>query len=110
MTQNRKNFIDGLPSSYDYNYVLKTNKNCQICLRKIARLDIENNSLICTEDFDFYHKNCLLNNNYEIIYSNPKDSTSMIKLKKIEVIIRKEELNLPLDNNIVYNNKTIGLL
>jgi predicted nuclease of predicted toxin-antitoxin system len=85
MAHSRKNIIDGLPTSYDYNYVLKTNKKCNFCQHKITLTEIENNSIICTEDFDFLHKECIEKNKYELIYSNPKDFTSMIKLKKITV-------------------------
>jgi len=85
MSHNRKNIIDGLPTSYDYNYVLKTNKKCYLCQNKIKVSDIENNLIICTEDFDFIHKDCVERNKFELIYSNPKDFTSMIKLKKLTI-------------------------
>lgn len=79
----RKNIIDGLPTSYDHNYVLKTNKRCFFCQKRILQSDIENNLVACTEDFDFIHKDCVEKNGYEIIHNNPKDLSSMLKIKKI---------------------------
>jgi hypothetical protein len=82
MSKNRKNLIDGLPVSYDSNYVSKTNKKCSICQFEFKSNEIEENQILCTEDFEFMHKLCVEKNDLEIIYSNPKDFTSMIKLKK----------------------------
>lgn len=96
MAINKKNIIDGLPSSYDHNYVLKTNKVCLFCQKRIKSNELENNMIICTEDFDFLHKECISKNSYEIIHSNPKDFTSMIKLKKIP--------------NLQYNSENIDIL
>jgi len=89
---NRKNLIDGLPTSYDHNYVLKTNKKCFLCHKKIDSVDLESNSVICTEDFEFMHKNCVSKNNFEIVYVKPKDFTSMIKIKKQQSQNPAEEL------------------
>ena len=93
MGYNRKNSIDGLPSSYDYNYVLKTNKKCSWCQKKIIQVEVENNSIICTEDFEFIHKDCVNKNGYEIIHTNPKDLSSMIKLKKNSSNLQESEKN-----------------
>jgi hypothetical protein len=93
MSYNRKNFIDGLPNSYDFNYVLKTNKKCSLCQKKISQSDIESNFILCTEDFDFIHKECVNKNDYEIIHNNPKDLSSMIRLKKISVNLPELEKN-----------------
>jgi len=79
---NKKNLIDGLPTSYDHNYVLKTNKKCFFCHKKIDSTDLELNSIICTEDFDFMHKDCVVKNNFEIVFVKPKDFTSMVKIRK----------------------------
>jgi hypothetical protein len=82
MSKNRKNLIDGLPSSYDSNYISKTNKKCSICQSEFKSQEIEDNEILCTEDFDFMHKPCVEKNDLEIVYANPKDFTSMIKLRK----------------------------
>lgn len=87
MSKNRKNLIDGLPISYDSNYVCKTNKKCFICQSEFRPIEIEDNEILCTEDFEFIHKNCVEKSGLEIIYSNPKDFTSMIKLKKRQNIV-----------------------
>lgn len=86
---NRKNFIDGLPASYDYNYVIKTEKHCILCCKTITLVQIENNSIICTENFDFFHKDCIDASEFETIYSKPKDPTSMVKL------VRKKTDEIP---------------
>lgn len=86
MSKNRKNLIDGLPVSYDSNYVCKTNKKCSICQTEFKQNEIEDNELLCTEDFDFMHKSCVDKSGLEIVYSNPKDFTSMIKLRKRQQI------------------------
>ena len=78
----RKNLIDGLPVSYDFNYVIKTEKCCKLCSKLISADEIENNSIACTENFEFLHKECLDPKDYELVYSKPKDPTSMIKLMR----------------------------
>jgi hypothetical protein len=93
MNYNRKNIIDGLPTSYDFNYVLKTNKKCFFCQKKINQFEIENNSIICTEEFEFIHKDCVGKNGFEIVHYNPKDLSSLIKLKKVSVILYGVEQN-----------------
>lgn len=82
MNNSKKYIIDGLPTSYDHNYVLKTNKRCFLCHNKILLSDLELNNTICTEDFDFAHKYCLDTNELEIVFAKKNDFTSMIKLKR----------------------------
>lgn len=77
-----KNNIVGLPSSYDINYIFKTNKKCHICQSVLTQDDLQINNVICTENFDFYHQKCLESNNYEIAFYRKNDSTSMVKLIK----------------------------
>ena len=76
----RKNLIDGLPNSYDTNYVLKTKKRCVLCNRLIKEKQIADNSIVCSESFDFYHKICL--DKKEITYShyNSKDKSTPVIL------------------------------
>ena len=86
---NRKNFIDGLPASYDYNYFVKTEKNCGLCFKPVTSDQIENNSIVCNENFEFFHKGCVETNEFDIVYSKPKDPTSMVRL------IKKKKDELP---------------
>lgn len=95
MSYNRKNIIDGLPTSYDHNYILKTSKKCFLCQKKISVGDLETNAILCTEEFEFIHKECVKKNNFDVIYANPKDITSMIKLKKNHVISDSPENTKP---------------
>lgn len=76
------NTIDGLPTSYDYNYVLKTDKACGLCRKKLTVEDIESYSVLCTESFDFFHKKCIEYAGLEPVFTKPKDRTSMIQIKK----------------------------
>jgi len=80
----RKNLIDGLPNSYDTNYVIKTNKVCEICAKLITEKEIGGNQIICSESFQFYHKNCL--NKAKITYEhyNPSDKSTPIVFNKVE--------------------------
>lgn len=77
---NRKNLIDGLPNSYNTNYVILTNKCCMSCSKLIQESEISDNQIICTEEFDFYHKECLLQNNITYKHHNPKDKSTPIVL------------------------------
>lgn len=78
----RKGLVDGLPNSYDTNYILKTHKRCFICTALIQEADITENELICDEKFVFYHKSCL--NNKGILYKhyNQKDKSTPIILEE----------------------------
>jgi hypothetical protein len=78
----RKNLIDGLPNSYNTNYVIQTHKCCDICNQLIKEYEISENQIICTEEFDFYHKACLEKNNITYKHYNPKDKSSPIILNE----------------------------
>lgn len=76
----RIGLIDGLPNSYNTTYVIKTAKVCESCLKFIKQKDIDKNEIICTEEFDFYHKSCLEKNNISYQHQKPADKSSIIKL------------------------------
>ena len=78
----KKNLIDGLPSSYDHNYVIKTEKQCQLCVKEITPNEIEGNQIICTETFDFIHKGCADSKGLELVFSKPGDPTSMVRVSR----------------------------
>jgi hypothetical protein len=79
---NKKNLIDGLPASYDHNYVIKTEKQCPLCCKAITPIEIEGNSIVCTESFDFMHKKCVDTSDLELVFSKPNDPTSMVRVSK----------------------------
>lgn len=81
---NKKNIIDGLPASYDFNYVIKSHKRCNICHSLIKMIEIENNQITCTENFDFVHKTCIKTSNQKIEYAKTNDVTSMVRLVKLK--------------------------
>lgn len=76
----RTSLIDGLPNSYDTNYVLNTKKICELCLKYIKKKQIEKNEIICTEEFEFFHKSCLTAKDINYFHTNPNDKSSIIKL------------------------------
>jgi len=79
-TMNRAGLIDGLPNSYNVNYVILRKKECGLCNKPITEDSIQENEIICTEEWDFFHKTCLNNNNIEIKHQRENDKTSYIKL------------------------------
>lgn len=79
---NKKNLIDGLPASYDHNYVIKTEKHCPLCAKEITTSEIECNQIICTETFDFIHKVCADSKGLELTFSKPGDPTSMVRVSR----------------------------
>ncbi len=83
-TQNINNYrarlIDGLPNSFEVTYVLKMNQKCQLCEIKISEQDIEDNEIICSEEYYFYHKTCLTKNNISYTHQRENDKSSTIKL------------------------------
>ena len=78
----RVGLIDGLPNSYNTNYVLVTGKNCSLCKRYIQEADIQENKLIFTDEFLFYHKQCLEEADIKYEHQKPNDASSPIKLIK----------------------------
>lgn len=88
---NRKNLIDGLPNSYNTNYVILTHKSCEICNQLIKESEISDNQIICTEEFDFYHKECLAKKNITYKHYNPKDKSSPIILNEKNIKQNEEK-------------------
>lgn len=78
----RAGLIDGLPTSYVTSYVIKQEKICKTCQNYIKQKQIDRNEIICTEDFDFYHKDCLKKANINYEHQKPNDKSSVIHLKK----------------------------
>lgn len=76
----RKNLIDGVPNSYDTNYVLKTKKKCIACNHRITIKDIENNKIVCMDTFDFFHKKCLEKKRIQYKHYNNKDKSTPAEL------------------------------
>ena len=85
MIQDRKDLIDGVPLSYDTYFVLKNHKKCGFCLNLISKKQIQNNEIVCSNHFEFMHKNCISENGYEISFSKNDDYTSIASLKKKDV-------------------------
>ncbi len=78
----RKNLIDGLPNSYNINYVLENKKRCVLCNKLIKEKQIADNSILCSESFDFYHKICLEKNEITYSHYNPKDKSTPVILSR----------------------------
>ena len=74
--------IEGLPSSYDTNYVLKSNKKCSLCDEEVISEDIRSGDIIYVDHYDFVHRDCLVKNNIEYTHSREGDYNSPVSLKK----------------------------
>lgn len=70
MIKDRKGYIDGVPESFDTNYVITSGKRCVFCTEALTIKNITENEVIKTVNFDFSHKKCLSKN--EIIYNHNK--------------------------------------
>ncbi len=86
INHSRAGLIDGLPSSYNTSYVIKTGKVCELCLKFIKQKQIDKNEIICTEEFDFYHKSCLEKKKITYEYQKPDDKSSVIKLISPQIV------------------------
>ena len=83
---NRKNLIDGLPNSYNTSYVILTGKCCMLCNTSITEKNISDNQIVCTQEFDFYHKDYVKQKQSTYKHQNPQDkSTPVVLDKKIEI-------------------------
>jgi hypothetical protein len=82
----RANMIDGLPSSFDVTYVIKTGKKCSLCTKRIKKEEVSKNEVIYTDEFEFSHKPCLSTNGLFYEHIRPDDASSPVKLmnKKIK--------------------------
>lgn len=68
--------IDGLPSSYNAEFVLRTKKICSVCEKKINLKNINESNIVFIEKIGFCHKNCLEKNSlkYKHLRTNDKNS------------------------------------
>lgn len=82
MICDRKNLIDGVPLSYDTAFVIINEKKCFFCVNFITYEQIQNNEIVCSDSFEFMHKDCISENGFEISFSKKNDFTSIASLKK----------------------------
>lgn len=77
----RANMIDGIPSSFNVQFVLRSGKKCELCNKRIKKEDIAKQVIIYTDELEFVHKPCLVQK--EIFYQHLKehDLSSPVKLK-----------------------------
>jgi hypothetical protein len=77
----RIGLIDGLPVSYNTDYVISNKKICMSCMKYIKQKQIDRNEIVfCSEKFDFYHKKCLEKNGIQIVHQKPHDKSSLVTL------------------------------
>lgn len=80
---NRENLIDGVPVTFDINYIIdKPHKCCPLCNARFTDSEVRKNQVICTEEYEFYHKNCLKKDNIEYVHNKPGDLSSTIRLMR----------------------------
>ena len=85
----RKGVIDGLPSSFDSNYVLKTHETCSLCQEKFVENDISENRILFADsvtnqkELKFVHKQCMTNNNLKYKHMREEDFASPVTVYDI---------------------------
>jgi hypothetical protein len=87
--------IEGLPSSFNTEYIIKTEKNCTICQEKITIEEINEKQIVYVENIEYCHKSCLKEKGIEYEHIREKDNNSpakMIMLQKIKPKSRKEKV------------------
>ena len=79
-------FIDGLPSSYDSTYVIRTKKRCPISNVFIIEKDINSGNVIFIDGIGFCLKKELINNSIEYQHLRDGDRSSpAFVLKKVSL-------------------------
>ena len=91
-TSNRAGLIDGLPNSYNTSYVITSKKKCELCFEDISNEDIDDNKLICSENFEFFHKKCLFEKGYTYEHQKSDDKTSIIFVFKNDVTFTEKSV------------------
>ena len=80
----RKGVIDGLPSSFDFNFVTKTHKTCSLCGQKFVEYDISENKIVYADAIvnqkvlEFVHKQCMEENNFKYNHLRENDFASPV--------------------------------
>jgi len=78
MSQKRKGLIDGVPSSFNTNFVVNSNKKCQFCDKAFNNKDLDENSIVYTDEFDFVHKTCIIEEGFIYTHTKPADLSSPV--------------------------------
>ena len=80
-TQNEKtSTIDGVPLSFNVQFVTGTRKKCELCNKRISKEDLEENTILYTDEFEFVHKPCLSDNGITYKHLREHDLNSPAKL------------------------------
>jgi ferredoxin-fold anticodon binding domain-containing protein len=81
----KKISIGGLPYSYDSNYVLRTEKQCGLCMEKLEKSDIEHEKILFTDEFSFVHKECLKSKKIDFRHIRENDINSPVILSASQI-------------------------
>lgn len=76
----RANMIDGLPSSFNILFVLRSGKKCDLCTKRIKKEEIAKNVIVYTDEFEYVHKQCLVKKGIAYEHIRPEDLSSPVKL------------------------------
>jgi hypothetical protein len=76
----RANMIDGLPSTFNTSFIIRSGKKCGICEKRIKKEDISKNIILYTDEFECVHKQCLIKKNIFYQHIRENDFSSPIKL------------------------------
>ncbi|MDP2692822.1 MAG: hypothetical protein Q8O88_04250 [bacterium] len=80
-TKNKKiSTIDGVPLSFNTQFIIRARKKCELCNKHIKKEELEENTILYTDEFEFVHKRCL--NEKDILYTHLRvhDLSSPVKL------------------------------
>lgn len=76
----RANMIDGLPSTFNVLFVLRTGKKCELCTKYIKKDEITKKLVLYTDEFEFVHKPCLEKKGIIYEHLRKEDLSAPVKL------------------------------
>jgi hypothetical protein len=59
INKSRFGLIDGVPLSFNVEYVLTLSHKCVFCAQKIIKIDIDQNNIVNVDEFGLCHKTCI---------------------------------------------------
>ena len=78
MSKGNQKMIEGLPSSYDVNYITTAHKKCYFCEKEIGINEIYDGEIIYIDFYDFSHTICLNNSDVEYAHIRKGDYNSPV--------------------------------
>jgi hypothetical protein len=101
--KNRYGLIDGVPTSFDIEYILSIDHKCVICAQSINENDINLNKIVNIDEFGFCHKECIEDIGIKYFHIKTFDFSSPAFLVKNKKRYRWKELTA---GKIYYDERT----